>query len=169
MSRLKLIKLEERHLEKLRWWRMQPNVTEYLFTDPIISAEEQREWYRDIVARGDSFHWVLSFASKDIGYATLCDVDHINQRGVLNMFIGEIEYRGIGLGNEIVKLVTKYAFRKLHLHKLCAFVFAENYPAVASYVKNDWKIEGLLTDYIFKGTRFYDVYALSTISKRRTR
>ena len=163
--KLRLVKLGRQHLEKLRLWRMQPGVTEYLFTDPLITKEEQQQWYTDKVWRDSSFHWIITFGGIDIGYVTICDVDMQSNQGTLNIFIGEREYRGRGIGSKVIRFVTRYAFNVVLLHKLRAIVFTKNHPAIMSYLSNGWEIEGLLRDHAFKHDVFHDVYVIAKINK----
>ena len=46
---IKLLKIRPEHLEKIRLWRMSQEVTKYMFTDPIISSENQNEWFKKVI------------------------------------------------------------------------------------------------------------------------
>ena len=144
---------------------MHPEVTRYLFTDPVITMDKQRQWYEEMKEKGDSFYWIVNFEDVDIGYASIVDIDRKNQRGDSRMYIGELEYRGRGLGKRIMKRLEKYAFDILYLHKLYCSVLSENYIALMTYLKNGWRIKGVLKDHIFKYDRFYDVYMIEILKK----
>jgi hypothetical protein len=45
---LKLRKLTEKDIEKVRHWRMNPEVSKYMFSDPQITREEQVEWFKTV-------------------------------------------------------------------------------------------------------------------------
>ena len=159
MSNLKFRKLEETDLETMRRWRMLPEVTKYLFTDPVLTVEDQKQWYEEMKEKGDSIYWIVNFENIDIGYATLFNIN--KRMGESGVYIGEIDYRRKGLSKIILRKIVEYAFETLNLHKLYGCVLSENYPALISYLKNGWKVEGVLRDHIFKHDRFYDVYMVT--------
>ena len=68
---LKLIKLREEHLETVRRWRMMPEVTKYMYTDPQISSEDQRKWFEKISKDSSRIYWVISFDDKENNTTTI--------------------------------------------------------------------------------------------------
>ena len=40
--------LREQDLEMVMEWRMRPYVTKYMNTDPVLTIENQRDWFRRI-------------------------------------------------------------------------------------------------------------------------
>lgn len=155
---IKLRKLKETDLENLRRWRMSPEITKHLFTDPVITVGDQEQWYREMEEGGNAVYWIISFDDTDIGYAALANIDMQNKRGEPGIYIGETEYRGQGLGRIIMRKITQYAFEYLQLNKLYGLILSENYSTLINYLKTGWKIEGVLKDHVFKHNRFYDVY-----------
>lgn len=43
-----LRKIKENDLENIIEWRMMPQVTKYMYTDPILTLEEQKIWLAKI-------------------------------------------------------------------------------------------------------------------------
>lgn len=160
MNNLQFRELKKTDLENLRRWRMLPEVTKYLFSDPVLTIESQEQWYEKIKKKGDSLYWIVNFEGVDIGYVVLKDIDERNKRAKPMIYIGVVEYQGKGLGKLMIAFLESYAFERLHLHKLCAYVLSENYPSLISYLKRRWKIEGILKDHIFK-CKFHTIYVLA--------
>lgn len=150
--------IKESDLENLRRWRTSPEVTKYLFTDQAITEEEQQVWYHEIK---DSIYWIINFKNVDIGYASLNKIDTQNRTADPGVYIGELEYRGIGLGGGILRMIENYAFETLEMHKLYGYVLYENYPALRIYSKNGWQLEGFLKDHVLKHGKFFNVYIMS--------
>jgi len=157
--------LKESDLEKLRLWRMSPEVTKYLCVDPVITEEAQEQWYKEMKERGDDIYWIVNYNGVDIGYASLNKIDTQNRNADPGVYIGMAECRGIGLGGKILRKIEEYAFWTLYLHKLYGYVLSENYPALKIYTENDWKLEGFLKDHILKHGEFYSVYIMSLLRK----
>lgn len=160
INNLQFRKIKESDLEILRRWRMLPEVTRYLFSDPVLTTEGQKQWYNSMKEKGNSLYWIFSFGEVDIGYGILKDIDEKNRRAAPMVYIGEMDYRGKGLGKVMLATLENYAFEHLHLYKLCAQILSENYPSLMSYLKGGWKIEGVLKDHIFKD-KLYDIYLLA--------
>jgi len=43
--KLKFNKININNLEQIRFWRMLPEVTKYMYSDPVLSPEGQLKWY----------------------------------------------------------------------------------------------------------------------------
>jgi len=153
--------LMEEDLETLRKWRMKSEVTKYLYTDPILTIEDQKKWYEELQTKFDAY-WILNFKGVDVGYATLRDIK--NKSADPGVFIAETEYRRKGIAKSALISIQEFAFGPLDLHKLYGPILSENYGALLFYLKNGWKIEGVLRDHIFKD-RFYDVYMVALLKE----
>lgn len=162
MTNLKFRSLQESDLETLRRWRMLPHVTKYLFTDPVISPNDQKQWFKRLQHKRTSLYWILSFHDLDIGYTALTDIDLKNKTAHPRVYICEIGYRGRGYAKHTLARLQKLAFTNFPLRKLYAQILSENYPALFTYLKNGWRIEGVLRDHIFKH-KFHDLYQLALL------
>lgn len=65
-------------------------------------------------------------------------------------------YRGQGIMTKVVKLMTKYGFKKLGLKRIYAFVFPFNKASIAVLKKAGYKYEGKLRKHIKKGDKLID-------------
>ena len=158
---LKFRVIEKSNLNILRKWRMLPEVTKYLYTDPILSTTDQEEWYNAIKKTND-IYWILSFSGEDIGYAALRNVSNISADP--GVFIAEKIHRGKGIAQYVIAKLQEYAFTVKGLKKLYGPILSENYGALMVYLKNGWKIEGVLRDHIYKD-KLYDVYMVALFAK----
>jgi len=66
------------------------------------------------------------------------------------------KYWGQGIMTEAVKLVTKYAFEKLGLRRIYAFVFLFNKASAAVLKNTGFKCEGKLRKHVKKDNKFLD-------------
>ena len=67
-----------------------------------------------------------------VGCIDLFDFDPRNRRAAIGMYIAP-EYRGKGVGREVVKQLEAYAFGFLHLRLLYAVIATNNAPCSALY------------------------------------
>jgi len=160
-SEIKFRLLCEADLEMLRKWRMKPEVTKYLYTNPILTSEDQMKWFLDLQKK-DDIYWIINFRGIAIGYAALRNVSNISADP--GVFIAETEYRSKGIGKYVIGEVQEYAFTVLGLRKLYGPILSENLNALMTYLKNGWTVEGVLRDHIYKD-KLYDVYMIALFKK----
>lgn len=129
---INLRKIEMKDLELLRTWRMKESVTKYLFTDPIISKDEQINWYNRILLDNRRLDYVIIVNKAVIGYYGITNIDYINKSCEVGFYIGDETYRGIGLFTEIEKCAESVIFNDLELEKIYIEVFEDN-PILKKY------------------------------------
>src|SRR5690242_16817710 len=81
-----------------------------------LSAEEVRGWYDTV--RVDPLCWVIEADGKCIGTARLRIADEANRRARYSIGIFHPSYWGQGYGTEATRLVLRYAFEELTLHRV---------------------------------------------------
>lgn len=150
-------KLSEGHLETLRRWRMDPDVSKYLLTNPTITSEQQKQWFETVKDGSHYRCWIANYDGKDIGYVNLSHIDWNNFHADPGMYICEHEYRGKGLAKPMMHNLLRHAFEHMALNKVFGPVVSSNAAAVAAYVKAGFSIEGYFRKHIYKDHVFQDV------------
>jgi len=77
-----------------------------------------------------------------IGFVALHSIEWNNQAGLLAIGIGDPEYRGRGYGADALRLILRYAFDELNLHRVGLDVIANNTQAIRAYEQVGFKQEG---------------------------
>lgn len=104
--------------------------------DPLISA------YALLLNR---FH---------VGNAVLDKTDTYLKTSRLSVYVGDPIVRGIGVGLTGIYHVMADGFKKYDLHKVWLTVDVNNRPALKTYAKLDFKVEGVLReDFLINGYR----------------
>ena len=91
-----------------------------------------------------------------IGSCTLANLDIENSAASFHLMIGEPAARGRGLGSEATRLVTKFAFEALGLHRISLTLFAFNEAALRCYTKAGFTEEGRMRNAITRDGRRWD-------------
>ncbi|MFZ9278141.1 MAG: GNAT family N-acetyltransferase [Candidatus Limnocylindrus sp.] len=91
-----------------------------------------------------------------IGSCTLANLDVENGAATFHLMIGEPSARGRGLGAEATRLVTRFAFEALGLHRISLTLFAFNEAALRCYTKAGFREEGRMRDAITRDGRRWD-------------
>jgi len=130
-----------------------------------VSEPNEREWFDKAIADISNKRFIFTVVFKEtgepIGYFQLTEVNFINKNAMLGIVIGEDEYRGQGLGKEIMELGIDYGIKNLGLLKISLDVINENLNAVRLYKKLGFIEEGVFKNQFFFDGKFYNIVRLS--------
>jgi len=162
---LKLRKVRESDLEKIMNWRMKPDVTKYMYTDPVITIEQQKKWFLSVEKDASRYDWIIQYNGTDIGLLTISDVDEKNSKCSWAYYIGETDLRGQGLGRILECNVYDFVFGHLSLNKLCCEVFAFNDKVVKIHEHFGMRREGYYRQHIIKNEEKFDVVTMAILKE----
>lgn len=163
--KLEFCKLSEEHLELVRKWRMDPEVSKYMYTNPKITHEQQKNWYEKIKKDSTRRYWIIIADDEFVGVVNLYNIDLNNKRCSWAYYLGETSVRGKGVGKQIELNMLSYVFDDLGLNKLRCEVLAFNELVVKIHQKYGSKIEGRLQKHIYKNGEFYDVIVMGILKE----
>lgn len=149
--------LREQDLEMVMEWRMRPYVTKYMNTDPVLTIENQRDWFRRIKDSQTQKNWIIRYDDNPIGLINVSDIDAVNSRCIWGWYIAERDYRSLQLAVYLEWNLYDYVFDVLKLHKLCNETFVENAQVVKLHIMCGGKEDGIMRQHICKNGRYYDV------------
>lgn len=154
-------------LEMIMNWRMMPEVTMYMYTDPKLTIEMQQNWYSKIMKNQDKErYWIIQLDSGlDVGLISITNIDSINKKASWAYYLGNIEARGKGLARILECNICDYVFKNLDLNKLWCEVFEFNETVIQIHKKFGATVEGVLKDQIFKNGEYYNVVRMATFKK----
>lgn len=123
----------------------------------VVTLESEKEWLEKNSKVG-SFQFAIIKQENDelIGNCSLHNLDFINQKATVGIFIGDKENRGKAYGSEALELLIDYGFNKLNLNNIMLTVFSFNEPAIACYKKVGFKEIGRRREAYFKNNERYD-------------
>lgn len=164
--RVKLTKLREEDLNMVAKWRMLPEITKYMYTDPVITPESQKKWFDSIENDESVKYWIIVADDVKVGLICLTNIDYKNRRCYLGHYIADESARGKGLARILECNIYDYAFYNLKLNKFCSEVLAFNKKAVFIHEKFGSEIEGILKQHIYKNGVFYDVVCMGITKEK---
>ncbi len=129
-------------------WRNSDHIRRNFIYQTLFTPESHREWLRKKVETGIVEQFIIYSldAAMDVGSVYLRDIDQTHRRAEFGIFIGEELQQGRGIGSESIRLITRYGFEKLHLHKIFLRVLADNEIARKAYEKAGFMQEAYLKD-----------------------
>ena len=96
-----------------------------------------------------------------IGHVGLYNIDHISKKAEFGILIADNDSHGKGYGNLCLNHMMDIAFNKLELNKVTLSLLYENVSAYKLYKKNNFEIEGVLKNDIYKNGKYYDVLLMA--------
>ena len=98
-----------------------------------------------------------------VGSCCLWDIDTHNRRAHLGIGLGA-EFRGLGYGTTACRLLLRYAFQDLGLHRVQLEVLADNAAAVRAYEKAGFVLDGTLRELAWVRGHFVDELVMSALT-----
>ena len=106
-----------------------------------LSQQDLRDYIASTtgdIYRDGQLRLIIEEDGVTLGCIDLFDFDPRNRRAAIGMYIAP-EYRGKGVGREVVKQLEAYAFGFLHLRVLYAVIATNNVPCSALYEHADYQ------------------------------
>jgi len=100
-----------------------------------------------------------------IGFIGFIRIRWYNRSALIFLMIGESKYWGQGMASEGVKLLVKYGFNELNLHKISAEILAPDKASARVLEKNNFKLEIRLEKEIFFDGKFVDKLSYVVFSR----
>ena len=128
---------------KLYNWCQNKYVYEW-FEQRILSYDEIVNKYRNKLKEGKQDLYIITLDNKDIGFVQIYKFDDDINIGIddayeYDIFIGEEDYIGKGIGKEVIKNINNFIYEKYKTHDIIIRPFKRNIRAVKCYLKCGFK------------------------------
>lgn len=97
-----------------------------------------------------------------IGVAYVAHISEYHDHALVGITIGERDYWGRGYGQESLRLLLRYCFEELDLHRVSAEAFEYNTPWRDLIERVGFEQEGTAREYLYRDDQYWDkiLYAL---------
>lgn len=147
----------EDDLEKIMRWRMDPDITRYMNTDPKLTLDGQKRWFAGISANTDVCYWIVEVDREAAGVINLTGLDRAD--GVLGWayYIGEKRLRSMKLALSLEMSLYDYIFDVLDKNALTGDIFTLNKGVIQLHLLCGSEIIQEKKHHVHKGDVWYDV------------
>lgn len=146
-------------------WINDLDVSIYLTSAPkIYSLQKEREILEHLSKEAYCFAIVDSEKEKLIGNIGLEDVDLLDRKAVLGIFVGDKEYWSKGYGSEAIELLLDFSFNLLNLNSIMLIVHSFNKRAIRCYEKCGFKLIGKRRESLIIGPEKFDEYYMDILA-----
>lgn len=160
-SRVRLTALTQDDLPTVAGWHQNPEFLRLLDALPYPKTETSLAQRLDDTDKAtDAFLFAIRTLDGDtpIGYVELDGILWTHRVGGVSIAIGEAKHRGQGYGYEVMRLMLRFAFDELNLHRVQLTVFSYNERAIALYEKLGFQREGVHREHLQRDGKRYDMY-----------
>ncbi|MFC4012668.1 GNAT family N-acetyltransferase [Nonomuraea purpurea] len=145
-ERVHLRALEPADSEAMWRWYHDPEIGRWMDTSPPISLAQNMDKGANR-PRNTFEQMLLGIETRQerrlIGYVALGDTDFIHgEATVQSIAIGDRDHRHGGYGSDALRVICRYAFEQMGLHRVMLWVVADNTAAVRAYTKVGFVEEG---------------------------
>ncbi len=158
--------IKEEDLEMIMNWRMMPEITRYMNSDPVLTLEGQKKWFKKIRESERDLYWMLEVDGVPSGVVSLVEFDgHKVHTGV---YIAAKEKRSLKLTMYLQWNLYRYSFEVLKANKVCEEVFEANKGVNRILDMCGSKREGVLRNHVYKNGEYYNVIVRGILKEEWT-
>lgn len=161
-----LRKMTEEDTDLIVSWRNSDAVRRNFIYQDLFTRQSHENWVRTMVETGKVVQMMIceQVDGKPLGSVYVRDIDPVHHKAEYGIFIGESGARGRGIGTAAAKLMIRYSFEALKIHRLFLRVYADNLQAIRSYEKAGFVKEAYLRDDVCVEGRFRDIVLMAVLN-----
>lgn len=162
---LRLRPLTEADMEQTMRWRMDPDITRYMNTDPVLTLEGQMQWLARIRRDPGVRYWMIVVDGEEAGVINLADIDLARRESGWGYYVGEKRLRSLKLSLTLEWNLYDYVFETMGLERLHNEVLSVNEGVIKLHLLCGSSIDAVYPARVEKNGIRYDVTAISITSR----
>jgi RimJ/RimL family protein N-acetyltransferase len=148
-------------LQNFLIWFNDPEVTQYLSMYLPMTEMAEEKYIEDLPSRSNTdirlvIESIEIDSNKAIGSIGLSNINNKDQNASFGIAIGENEYWSKGYGTEAARLIIKYGFEQLNLHRISSSAFSFNERSLRLHKKVGFREEGRMRECTYKNGSYCD-------------
>jgi hypothetical protein len=147
--------IREKDLKKIMEWRMQPDITRYMNTDPRLTLASQKEWFASIRDIKPFFYWMITVGGQDVGLIQI--VEYSKDECEWGYFVAVKSARSLALAVSLELSLYDFIFTHTRVKTIYAKTFSTNASVVRLHELCGCDTIEVLTDHVHKNGESFDV------------
>jgi RimJ/RimL family protein N-acetyltransferase len=133
----------------------------------MFSAKTIQGWIEKDLEKEttENFFFAIHALESDqlLGFVSLFGINWNHGDTWVGIGLGERAFWGKGYGTDAMRVILRYAFTELNLHRVTLGVFEYNPRAIRSYEKAGFTYEGRIRQQLFKDGAHWDVIQMGVL------
>lgn len=152
-----LREIREADLEQIMNWRMDPDITRYMNTNPKLTLEGQKKWFSSVQSNEDVRYWVIEVEGQAAGVLNLTGLT--NPTGDIGWayYVGEKRLRSMKVALSLEMSMYDYVFDRLGKQAVYSDVFTLNKGVIVLHQLCGCEIVEERKQHVCKEDVWYDV------------
>lgn len=147
--------IREKDLTKIMEWRMQPDITRYMNTDPKLTLKSQKKWFASIRNIKPFFYWMITVDGQDVGLIQIVDYNY--DECEWGYFVAVKNARSVSLAVSLELSLYDFIFTHTHVKTILAKTFSLNASVVRLHELCGCETKEILKNYVHKNGETFDV------------
>lgn len=136
---------------KLLQWRNSVEVSEWMYTNHIITEAEHSAWFEQMLNNEATKYWKILVDSTPVGAVVLSEINPVEQTCSWAIYLGESSSRGLGVAQAACLLSLNFAFDALNLRLVRCSAIAENVRAISLYEQVGFVSQPTAAEFVQRG------------------
>lgn len=166
MSNITLRAITQKDLEKIMHWRMDPDITRYMNTDPKLTLEGQKKWFSSMQKNPDVRYWLIMVDGEDAGVINLTGLTDPSGSVGWAYYVGEKRLRSMKTALALEMNLYDYVFDVLHKKRLVGDIFTLNKGVIQLHLLCGSQILEEKKNHVTKNGISYDVTFMAMTAER---
>ncbi|MFA5933707.1 MAG: GNAT family N-acetyltransferase [Candidatus Paceibacterota bacterium] len=110
----------------------EPEINEYLVNpaEQPISKKQELDWIQDYINSNTSIALIVKFKNKRVGVISVDDINKKDGSASFGLIIKK-DSRGMGIGKDVIKILTNKVSKKIKVKKFYSFIKKTNTRSIA--------------------------------------
>lgn len=149
--------IQEADLENIMRWRMNPDITKYMNTNPKLTLEGQKKWLAALRENEDVQYWIIEVDGAPAGVINLTGLTRADGDLGWAYYVGEKKLRSMKTALSLEMSMYDYVFDILHKNAVYGDVFTLNQGVIALHKLCGCEIVEEKKNHVCKEGVYYDV------------
>ncbi len=132
--------IEACDLELIRRWRNSDRVRSAMFSDGLIDAEQQRQWFAGLQGVQDRCYLLYRQSERGLGLVYFTEIDRVAGEAHWGFYVGADDAPA-GCGTSMCRLGLMYAREVLQLQRIIGEVLADNLRSQSLHLRLGFALE----------------------------
>jgi UDP-4-amino-4,6-dideoxy-N-acetyl-beta-L-altrosamine N-acetyltransferase len=145
---------------KLLEWRNSVEVSEWMYTNHVISEAEHSVWFEQMLNNEAIRYWKIILDTTPVGAVVVSEINSVDQTCSWAIYLGEFSARGLGVAQAACLLSLNFAFDALNLRLVRCEAIAQNTRAISLYEQVGFASKLTDTEFVQRGESYLAIVKL---------